>query len=310
MITVTEFTTAYIATAVLTSNQSAVTAGKTVTIGTKIYTFVASLSSTEGQVLAGANAAASMANLVAAINHAAGHTTTYYCAAANADVTATATSTYVTTLTVIANGTVACSTDEATLSFGTKTVTVEPGDLVLVGKVEDVTPTVAAQQVTVGQYPAGNINWSRAVRASSTALSVVRNGADSFGVSLDAMAALAVIMDEDMTWTPPIISTDPSDSEVTAGANSSFAVVGESELTMTYVWERSTDDGENWTAITGATTPNDGQTAYTTYTTATLGITVTAVGMDGYLYRCKVTDSNSTPGTATSSSATLTVNAA
>lgn len=54
-----------------------VTAADTVTINWVTFTFVASIGTAAGNVLAGANAAASRANLIAAINGAAGAGTTY-----------------------------------------------------------------------------------------------------------------------------------------------------------------------------------------------------------------------------------------
>ena len=78
-------------TATLTSNNTNVTDGKKVTIGEKVYTFKDTLGTTEGNVHIGANADASLTNLIAAINHtgtAFPSNTDYYCAAANATVTA------------------------------------------------------------------------------------------------------------------------------------------------------------------------------------------------------------------------------
>lgn len=80
--------TAISATATLTSNNTNVSAGDTVTIGTKVYTFRVALTPTEGEVLIGADADASLLNLIRAINHSGTPDTDYKCAAANADVTA------------------------------------------------------------------------------------------------------------------------------------------------------------------------------------------------------------------------------
>ena len=62
---------------------------QTVTIGGKVYTFQTVLTNADGNVLIGANQAASIANLIAAINLAAGSGTTYAAATtANTDVQA------------------------------------------------------------------------------------------------------------------------------------------------------------------------------------------------------------------------------
>lgn len=80
--------TAIAATATLTSNNTNVSDANTVTIGTKVYTFKTALTPTEGEVLIGADADASLLNLIRAINHSGTPDTDYKCAAANANVTA------------------------------------------------------------------------------------------------------------------------------------------------------------------------------------------------------------------------------
>lgn len=81
----TNLTAAVAATAVLTSDETQVTAGKTVTIGDQVYTFVAALTPVSGprqyvpnEVLIGADADASMQNLIYAINGVAAHRGTKY----------------------------------------------------------------------------------------------------------------------------------------------------------------------------------------------------------------------------------------
>lgn len=76
------------ASSTLTSTGVNVTAGDTVTINGKVYTFVVLLGSTEGQVLVGGSAADSLTNLVAAINHGNTSAVNYFCAERNPDVEA------------------------------------------------------------------------------------------------------------------------------------------------------------------------------------------------------------------------------
>jgi len=76
------------ATGTLTSDNTNVADGATVTIGSKVYTFKTALTPTEGEVLIGANADASLLNLIRAINHTGTPNTDYKCAAANTQVTA------------------------------------------------------------------------------------------------------------------------------------------------------------------------------------------------------------------------------
>lgn len=77
------------ATQILTSNNTQVAANDTVTIGTKVYTFVAS-PTVEGDVDIGSDADGSLLNLIRAINHSGTPGTDYFVAAANPDVTADA----------------------------------------------------------------------------------------------------------------------------------------------------------------------------------------------------------------------------
>lgn len=78
------------ATGLLTSNNTDVSNNDTVTIGTKTYTFKTALTPTEGEVLIGGTADASLLNLIRAINHTGTPNTDYKVAVANPDVTAAA----------------------------------------------------------------------------------------------------------------------------------------------------------------------------------------------------------------------------
>jgi hypothetical protein len=71
----------------LTSDNTNVSAGETVTIGFKVYTFRTSLVA-EGDVLIGGSADASLLNLINAINHTGTPGTDYMCAGANVQVSA------------------------------------------------------------------------------------------------------------------------------------------------------------------------------------------------------------------------------
>lgn len=96
------------ATGILTfTNQPA--NNETVTIGTKTYTFQTVLTNVDGNVLIGANTAASISNLAAAINLGAGSGTAYAAATtANTQVAATAGATTL-TITALVGGTAANS---------------------------------------------------------------------------------------------------------------------------------------------------------------------------------------------------------
>ena len=89
----------------------------------------------------------------------------------------------------------------------------------------------------------------------------------------------------------PTITAQPANQTVTAGNTATFTVTATSE-NLTYQWSQSTDQGESWREITGATG--------STYTTA-----ATTTSMSGYQYRCEVSNS---AGSVTSNAVTLTVN--
>ena len=72
----------------ITSDNTNVADGATVTIDAKTYTFKTTLTPTEGQVHIGTNADASLLNLIRAINHTGTPNTDYKCAAAHPTVTA------------------------------------------------------------------------------------------------------------------------------------------------------------------------------------------------------------------------------
>ena len=89
----------------------------------------------------------------------------------------------------------------------------------------------------------------------------------------------------------PAITTQPQDKSVTAGNTATFTVAA-SGGNLSYQWQQSTDNGQNWTDIGGA--------ADATYTEE-----ATTTSMNGYQYRCVVSNS---AGSVTSEVATLTVN--
>ncbi len=89
------------------------------------------------------------------------------------------------------------------------------------------------------------------------------------------------------------ITSQPADQTVCAGANTSFTVAG-SGTGILYQWQLSTDGGATWNNIAGANA-------------ATYNITGATAGMNGYKYRCQLSNATcTTPGI--SNPATLTVN--
>lgn len=115
------------ATGTLTSNNTNVSDADTVTIGSKVYTFKTALTPTEGEVLIGGSADASLLNLIRAINHTGTYGTDYYVSVANAQVSAASSVTSHTfAVTALSTGTagnsIATTETAATLSWGAATL--------------------------------------------------------------------------------------------------------------------------------------------------------------------------------------------
>lgn len=170
-----------------------------------------------------------------------------------------------------------------------------------------VTPTSPIRLVTVGQIPSNNANWSRQVQISDQYVFVRRN---SYGVaiSLSDIITLALTQETGLTWTPPVINTQPSNaSAVHSSTAATFTVVAGSEYSMTYQWQYSTNGGSSWSNCTGTVSG----TAFTNGTTATLTATPTTTGLTGALIRCTVTDNAGsyglTNGSVNTNSVTYTI---
>jgi len=115
--------------------------------------------------------------------------------------------------------------------------------------------------------------------------------------------ALALIMSglglSSQLLAAPTINTDPANSTITIGQNTSFTVAATtSGGTLLYQWQGSSDGGTTWGNISGAPFGN--------VTTPTLNVNAPAYGFSLGKVRCQVTDDN---GTTPSAAATLTINA-
>jgi hypothetical protein len=128
---------------------------------------------------------------------------------------------------------------------------------------------------------------------------VVSRGSNICGILLSDLIALAIAQVPALSY-PPNITSQPVDVTVTHPAGTSFSVTAVSELpSQTYQWQLNT--GSGFSNIT-----NGG--VYSGATTATLSLSSTTVSgpnMNGYIYRCVVTNA---AGSTNSNSATLTVN--
>ena len=90
----------------------------------------------------------------------------------------------------------------------------------------------------------------------------------------------------------PTITKQPEAQSVTVGQTATFTITANGSEPLSYQWQQSTDSGQSWTDIGGAT-----DATYTTEATTT--------SMNGYQYCCVVSNS---AGSITSDAVSLTVN--
>lgn len=93
-------------------------------------------------------------------------------------------------------------------------------------------------------------------------------------------------------------SQHPVPRTVCAGTSTTYSVTASGTGTLTYQWQVSTDGGGAWNPVSNGST-------YDNTTTATLSILTATTAMNGFQYRCAVTDNS---GTSPSNAALLTVN--
>ena len=119
------------------------------------------------------------------------------------------------------------------------------------------------------------------------------NNLTNKGTILASGGTLEGTLSNGTTPATPNITEQPYDYTVTEGEDATFTVEASAESeTLTYQWQQSTDNGSSWTNIESET-----NASYT--------INSTNTSMNGYQYRCVVTDSGVS---VISAPATLTVN--
>jgi len=98
--------------------------------------------------------------------------------------------------------------------------------------------------------------------------------------------------------TAPSITLQPANQTVAVGQNATFTVAGSGNPAPTYQWQSSLDSGTTWNNLSNSNT-------YSGVTTVSLLVTSPIAGMNGYQFRCSVTNS---VGSVVSSAAVLSVN--
>ena len=171
-----------------------------------------------------------------------------------------------------------------------------------------ITPTLPVRQITLGQIPAANPNWVRQIQCSDEFVFIKRPPSYAVAISLADFVNIGLSQELNLTWTPPIILTQPAPAScVHSSTAAKFTVVPGSEYVLSYNWQYSSDGGATWANATG--TING--TVYTNNTTATLPCTPTTTGQTGFLHRCVVTDNAGsyglTNGSITTNAVALTI---
>ena len=146
----------------------------------------------------------------------------------------------------------------------------------------------------------------------ATALGANKANVQSFNTTADAsgkitivfttvkdnakVSAIDVVAAAPATPAAPVVTTNPQNQSVTAGQNATFTAAASGTPTPTVQWQVSTDGGSTFSNITNNASA----------TTTTLTLSAAAQTLNGNEYRAVFTNAN----TATTSSATLTVNPA
>lgn len=211
------------------------------------------------------------------------------------DVTAPTLSSPAFVATAETTGTASVSTDE------------DNGTLYTVVTTSSTSPSVA--QVKAGQDHTGSaamFDTSQAVSATGSQnvpVTGLTGGTAYYAhfVHTDAAANDSTVATDatgDTTPEAPVITVQPSNATVTAGQQAQFSVTATGSGTLTYQWQEDTGGGFSNISDGGA---------YSGATTDTLSID-TVRSMNGYDYRCNVSDDDAGP--TTSNSAALTVDQA
>lgn len=127
--------------------------------------------------------------------------------------------------------------------------------------------------------------------------------AGTYTLTITGTATGAATQTRDITYTiaagaGPVITVQPTNQIVCAGANTSFSITSASATS--FQWQISTDGGATYSNISNAG-------VYSGATTATLNITAATVALNGHRYRCIAT---TICGSTTSAAGMLTVNTA
>jgi hypothetical protein len=152
-------------------------------------------------------------------------------------------------------------------------------------------PTVQWQVSTNGGSYFSNISGATGTSYTISAATISQNGYEYRAVFTNSAGSVTTSAATLTVQYAPIVTTNPRDTMVSAGQTATFTAAATSNPAATVQWQISTDGGNTWIDITGATS-------------TTLTLTGVTVGQNGYKYRAVFTNSL---GSATTTAATLTV---
>src|SRR6478736_2447531 len=114
-----------------------------------------------------------------------------------------------------------------------------PGLITITASYADATPTQPAQQVTVGEFPAGNLKWSRGHSLTNSGLLVKRNttsGVKAAGFDLESLGLVAIALVPELTY-PPVFSLQPVAASISSGGSGSMTATAAAETSVSYQWQ-------------------------------------------------------------------------
>jgi hypothetical protein len=152
------------------------------------------------------------------------------------------------------------------------------------------TPTVQWQQSTNGSTYT-NISGATGTSYTISAASASQNGYRYRAVFTNAAGSATTTAATLTVQYAPSVSTNPKNTTVNAGQNATFTAAASGNPAPTVQWQVSTDGGNTFSNISGATG-------------TTLTVSATTASQNGSIYRAVFTNS---VGSATTGNATLTV---
>jgi len=199
---------------------------------------------------------------------------------------------------VVVSGTAPCASVKSAVS-GARTVHPKPAT-----PQGTITPTSSCGTATLaynyapGEDADGNTYYWQTVSGGQSVSNPVSSPTTQTITGIRYIRSLSSVgcwsdeISQNITVTTPVnITTEPNSTSVVIPASKTFTVVATGTAPLTYQWQLSTNGGAAWENITNATSAS--------YATG-----ATSEGMNGYRYKCLVTNSC---GTATSATGILTL---